>query len=64
MINTARHTAEGLFKRPDVEDGSNAAKLRDFRSRQILRTREMKLTEMRQRLDKRADPAAPPALFR
>lgn len=58
MIDTARHAAEGLFKRPDAGEGSNAAKLRDFRSRQILRKREIKLAELQQRLEKRAaDPA-------
>lgn len=65
MINTTRHAAEGLFKRSDPEVGSAAAKLRDFRSRQVLRKREMKLAEMQQRLKKRAaDTAGPASLFR
>lgn len=54
MINTTRHAAEALFKRSDAEEGSDAAKLRVFRSRQALRKRETKLTEMQQRLEKRA----------
>ncbi|KGD86203.1 MULTISPECIES: hypothetical protein [Rhizobium/Agrobacterium group] len=54
MIKTTRHAAEGLFKRPDPAEGSDAAKLQDFRSRQVLRKRETKLAEMQQRLEKRA----------
>lgn len=54
MINITRHAAEGLFKRSDPAEGSDAAKLRDFRSRQVLRKREMKLAEMQQRLEKRS----------
>ncbi|TCV70000.1 hypothetical protein EDE05_11115 [Neorhizobium sp. R1-B] len=65
MINTASHAAAGLFKRPDAEEGSNAAKLQDLRSRQILRKRETKLAEMQQRLEKRVVGAVRlPSFFR
>jgi hypothetical protein len=64
MINTASHAAEGLFKRPDAEEGSNAAKLQDLRSRQILRKRETKLAEMQQRLEKRIVAVGRTSFFR
>ncbi|MGR9170625.1 MULTISPECIES: hypothetical protein [Rhizobium] len=65
MINITRHAAEGLFKRSGPENGSDAAKLRDFRSRQALRKREMKLAEMQQRLERRvAGTVAPASFFR
>ncbi|WP_105384557.1 hypothetical protein [Neorhizobium alkalisoli] len=64
MIDTVSHAAEGLFKRPDAKEGSNAAKLQDLRSRQILRRRETKLTEMQQRLEKRVASVGLTSLFR
>ena len=54
MINSARHAAEALFNCSNAEEGSDAAKLRAFRSREALRKRETKLAEMQQRLEKRA----------
>lgn len=53
MINKTLHAAESLFKRTGAEQGSDAAKLQDFRARQVLRLRETKLAEMKQRLEKR-----------
>jgi ElaB/YqjD/DUF883 family membrane-anchored ribosome-binding protein len=53
MINKTLHAAESLFKRTGAEQGSDAAKLQEFRARQVLRKRETKLTEIKQRLEKR-----------
>ncbi|MBX4957564.1 MULTISPECIES: hypothetical protein [Rhizobium] len=53
MTNTTRHAAESMFKRSKPEQGSDAAKLQDFLSRQALRRRATKLAEMQQRLEKR-----------
>ena len=64
LIDTARYAAESLFKRPQAQEGSNAQKLRDFRSRQILRKREVKLAELQQRLEKRAVDPAVTSFFR
>lgn len=58
MIETVRNIAENLFRRPDATDGSNAAKLRDIRSRQALRQRERKFAEKHERDQKRAIPRA------
>ncbi|CCF00683.1 hypothetical protein predicted by Glimmer/Critica (plasmid) [Sinorhizobium fredii HH103] len=52
MMNTARHTAESLF-RPAAPEGSNAAKLQKIRAREILRMRERGPIERQQRLEKR-----------
>ncbi|WP_434734695.1 hypothetical protein NL154_31035 (plasmid) [Rhizobium sp. YTUHZ044] len=54
MTNTTRHAAESMFKRSKPEQGSDAAKLQDFLSRQALRRRATKLAKMQQRLEKRS----------
>lgn len=65
MITTHRHAAEGLFKRPDPEQGTDAAKLQDIRHRQALRKREASRSEMQERLERRkGDPGGLAALFR
>ena len=55
MITKRIHTAESLFKRPSADQGSDAAKLQVFRSRQALRMREAKVSERHQRLEKRIE---------
>ncbi|MBB4278896.1 hypothetical protein [Rhizobium mongolense] len=62
MIDTTRHTAESLFRRPAPE-GSNAAKLQDIRARQILRMRERRPVERQQRLENRTRSANLLTLF-
>ena len=55
MITKRIHTAESLFKRASADQGSDAAKLQVFRSRQALRIREAKVSERHQRLEKRIE---------
>ena len=52
MMNTARHTAESLF-RPAAPEGSNAEKLKKIRAREVLRMRERGPAERQRRLEKR-----------
>ncbi len=59
MIDTVRHAAQNLFRKPDAEEGSNAAKLQELRHRQALRSREIKLAQKQERLQKRASPLQP-----
>ncbi|TWF48070.1 hypothetical protein FHW37_109133 [Neorhizobium alkalisoli] len=47
--------AKNMFRRPDAEPGSDAAKLQAVRDRQILRQRERKLAERHERNQKRAN---------
>ncbi|TCU15143.1 hypothetical protein [Rhizobium sullae] len=62
MIDTTRHAAESLFRRTAPE-GSNAAKLQDVRTRQILRMRERRPVEMQQRVENRMRRANLETLF-
>jgi predicted component of type VI protein secretion system len=59
MIDTVRHAAQNLFRKPDAEEGSNAAKLQEFRQRQALRSRELKLAQKQERLQRRASQLQP-----
>ena len=52
---TAMTIARNLFRRPDAEPGSDAAKLQAFREKQILRQRERKVVERHERNQKRAN---------
>jgi hypothetical protein len=54
MTDTLRHAAQNLFRKPDAEEGSNAAKLQEIRNRQALRSRELKLAQKEERLQRRA----------
>jgi hypothetical protein len=59
MIDTVRHAAQNLFQKPNAEEGSNAAKLQEVRNRQALRSRELKLAQKAERLQKRATQMQP-----
>ena len=52
MIDTPRLAAENLFRRATPE-GSNAAKLQEIRTRQVVRMRRLKPLERQQRIEKR-----------
>jgi hypothetical protein len=54
MINTSRRAAEQLFKRPELTENSDAAKLLQFRQAQALRREEVREIELKERLAKRA----------
>jgi hypothetical protein len=50
---TPRRAAEELFLPPVADKGSNSEKLQDLRQRQILRQRELRVTERQLRLKAR-----------
>lgn len=65
MIQTARTAAENLFKRPVADKASDAGKLQEFRSTQLLRKQEIRRDELSERLQKRRhENAAAATLFR
>jgi hypothetical protein len=53
MITRTTNAAENLFKQPVAEQGSNAAKLHDIRSRLALRDRETRAADRTYRLERR-----------
>lgn len=53
LTQTTRRMAQDLFRSPAAEKGTDAAKLREFRMRLQLKTRELKLTERQDRQEKR-----------
>lgn len=53
MITDFSPSAKSFFKKAKAAPGSDAAKLEDIRSRQILRRREARPAEIQQRLAKR-----------